>query len=54
MFAPNQYALLDVGDGRKLERFGDVIDVYDASSGQHLRTLGNFGQETPLILWVAQ
>jgi methylamine dehydrogenase heavy chain len=30
------------------------IDVYDASSGGHLRTLGNFGQETPLTLWVAQ
>ena len=26
------------------------IDVYDASSGEHLRTLGDFGQETPLIL----
>jgi methylamine dehydrogenase heavy chain len=26
------------------------IDVYDASSGEQLRTLGNFGQETPLIL----
>jgi methylamine dehydrogenase heavy chain len=30
------------------------IDVYAASSGEHLRTLGNFGQETPLTLWVAQ
>lgn len=30
------------------------IDVYDATSGEHLRTLGNFGQETPLTLWVAQ
>ncbi|MDX1403410.1 MAG: amine dehydrogenase large subunit [Woeseiaceae bacterium] len=30
------------------------IDVYDAASGQHQRTLGNFGQETPLTLWVAQ
>ena len=30
------------------------VDVYDASSGEHLRTLGNFGQETPLTLWVAQ
>ena len=30
------------------------VDVYDISSGQHLRTLGNFGQETPLTLWVAQ
>ncbi len=30
------------------------IDVYDARSGEHLRTLGNFGQETPLTLWVAQ
>jgi len=30
------------------------IDVYDASSGEHLRTLGNFGQETPLTLWVAE
>lgn len=29
------------------------IDVYDASSGRHLRTLANFGQETPLTLWVA-
>jgi methylamine dehydrogenase heavy chain len=26
------------------------IDVYDASEGTHLRTLGNFGQETPFIL----
>jgi methylamine dehydrogenase heavy chain len=26
------------------------IDVYDATSGTHLRTLGDFGQETPLIL----
>jgi methylamine dehydrogenase heavy chain len=30
------------------------VDVYDARSGEHLRTLGNFGQETPLTLWVAQ
>lgn len=30
------------------------IDVYDAASGEHRRTLGNFGQETPLTLWVAQ
>lgn len=30
------------------------VDVYDARSGQHLRTLGNFGQETPLTLWVAR
>jgi methylamine dehydrogenase heavy chain len=29
------------------------IDVYDVSSGEHLRTLGNFGQETPLILRAA-
>jgi methylamine dehydrogenase heavy chain len=26
------------------------VDVYDASTGEHQRTLGNFGQETPLIL----
>jgi len=26
------------------------IDVYDANDGTHLRTLGNFGQETPFIL----
>ncbi len=26
------------------------IDVYDVASGDHLRTLGDFGQETPLIL----
>ena len=26
------------------------IDVYDAREGTHLRTLGNFGQETPFIL----
>ena len=26
------------------------IDVYDARSGEQQRTLGNFGQETPLIL----
>ncbi|MBN2295061.1 MAG: hypothetical protein JXM70_21715, partial [Pirellulales bacterium] len=25
MFAPNQYQLLDFGDGRRLERFGDWI-----------------------------
>ena len=30
------------------------VDVYDARSGEHVRTLGNFGQETPLTLWVAQ
>ena len=30
------------------------VDVYDARSGEHLRTLGNFGQETPLTLWVAR
>ena len=30
------------------------IDVYDATSGNHLRTLGDFGQETPLILRAAQ
>lgn len=30
------------------------IDVYDATSGEHLRTLADFGQETPLTLWVAQ
>ena len=27
------------------------IDVYDALSGDYLRTLSNFGQETPLILF---
>ena len=26
------------------------IDVYDAGDGEHLRTIGNFGQETPLLL----
>ncbi len=26
------------------------IDVYDAGVGEHLRTIGNFGQETPLLL----
>ena len=26
------------------------VDVYDATSGEHVRTLGGFGQETPLIL----
>ena len=26
------------------------IDVYDAASGEHLRTIGNFGQETPFLL----
>ncbi len=30
------------------------IDVYDATSGEHLRTLGDFGQETPLILRASQ
>jgi methylamine dehydrogenase heavy chain len=30
------------------------IDVYDTSSGEHLRTLANFGQETPLLLIGAQ
>jgi methylamine dehydrogenase heavy chain len=30
------------------------IDVYDASDGEHLRTIGNFGQETPLLLHGAQ
>jgi len=30
------------------------IDVYDASSGAQLRTLGDFGQETPLILRASQ
>jgi methylamine dehydrogenase heavy chain len=26
------------------------VDVYDAGDGEHLRTIGNFGQETPLLL----
>jgi methylamine dehydrogenase heavy chain len=26
------------------------IDVYDLTTGEHRRTLGNFGQETPLVL----
>ncbi len=30
------------------------IDVYDATSGNHLRTLCDFGQDTPLILRAAQ
>ena len=30
------------------------IDVYDLASGEHQRTIGNFGQETPLTLWVAR
>lgn len=30
------------------------IDVYDAGGGEHLRTIGNFGQETPLLLHGAQ
>ena len=30
------------------------IDVYDIGSGQHQRTISNFGQETPLTLWVAR
>ena len=29
------------------------IDVYDALSGKHIRTLSDFGQETPLILFSA-
>ena len=27
-----------------------AIDVYDAASGEYLRTLTDFGQETPLIV----
>jgi methylamine dehydrogenase heavy chain len=27
-----------------------AIDVYDAASGEHLRTIGDFGQETPFLL----
>lgn len=27
-----------------------AVDVYDAGSGRHLRTIGNFGQETPFLL----
>ena len=30
------------------------VDVYDAGDGEHLRTIGNFGQETPLLLHGAQ
>lgn len=30
------------------------IDVYDAGDGEYLRTIGNFGQETPLLLHGAQ
>jgi methylamine dehydrogenase heavy chain len=30
------------------------IDVYDAVDGEYLRTIGNFGQETPLLLHGAQ
>ena len=30
------------------------LDVYDAASGAHLRTLVDFGQETPLILHAVQ
>lgn len=26
------------------------VDVYDVVSGEHLRTIGNFGQETPFLL----
>jgi methylamine dehydrogenase heavy chain len=26
------------------------VDVYNAGDGEHLRTIGNFGQETPLLL----
>ncbi len=29
------------------------IDVYDALSGKHIRTMSDFGQETPLILFSA-
>jgi len=29
------------------------VDVYDALSGKHIRTLSDFGQETPLILFSA-
>jgi methylamine dehydrogenase heavy chain len=27
-----------------------AIDVYDVASGEHLRTIGDFGQETPFLL----
>jgi methylamine dehydrogenase heavy chain len=30
------------------------IDVYDTATGEHQRTLGDFGQETPLILRTAR
>lgn len=30
------------------------IDVYDLANGEHQRTISNFGQETPLTLWVAR
>lgn len=30
------------------------IDVYDAVSGKHLKTMSDFGQETPFILFSAQ
>lgn len=30
------------------------VDVYDISSGEHLRTIADFGQETPLLLYGAR
>lgn len=30
------------------------VDVYEVATGRHLRTIGNFGQETPLTLWIAE
>ena len=30
------------------------LDVYDAASGKHLRTLADFGQETPLVVHAVQ
>jgi methylamine dehydrogenase heavy chain len=30
------------------------VDVYKADSGKYVRTLSNFGQETPLVLYAAQ
>ena len=37
MFSPDQYELLDFGDGRKLERFGDVVTERPAPAAEGIR-----------------
>jgi len=31
-----------------------AVDVYDAAGGNHIKTITDFGQETPLLLHGAQ